>query len=247
MPGTTIAGALHERIRKEIKRRVAEHQYEMGDRLPSASELAKEFGVSLITIARALCDLQSAGVVDAVPGRGTFVRESRRFVFDIEDFLFSNFKDESRYTLERSVTAASVTRGKIAIPILREFDTPNETMRCVRSMIAVDGMPTIHDVLYVPLCFGDKIVDELEGKSVGEVLRGQGVQFDEVKLLVGACPASDEAKVTFGISDGFPTLRRAYQLMTDNPSLSFFGVSESPFDRLAFGVSNKTDRGISSR
>ncbi|REG58663.1 DNA-binding GntR family transcriptional regulator [Paraburkholderia sp. BL6669N2] len=246
MPGTTIAGALHERIRKEIKRRVAEHQYEMGDRLPSASELAKEFGVSLITIARALCDLQSAGVVDTVPGRGTFVRESRRFVFDI-DFLFSSFKDESRYTLARSVTAASVTQGKIANPILLEFDTPNETMHCVKSMITVDGMPIIHDVLYVPLCFGDKIVDELEGKSVGEVLRGQGVQFDEVRLLVHAWPASDEAKVTFGISDGFPTLRRAYQLMTDNPSLTFFGVSESPFDRLAFSVSNKNDRKNSSR
>jgi len=46
-------------------------------RLPSEAELVQQFGASRITIARALRELQLAGLVDRRAGSGTYVRQAR--------------------------------------------------------------------------------------------------------------------------------------------------------------------------
>jgi GntR family transcriptional regulator, arabinose operon transcriptional repressor len=46
-------------------------------RLPSEAELVQQFGASRITVARALRELQLAGLVDRRAGSGTYVRQSR--------------------------------------------------------------------------------------------------------------------------------------------------------------------------
>ena len=48
-----------------------------GDRLPTEAQLVRQFGVSRITVSRAVRDLQAAGLVERKPGSGTFVRGSR--------------------------------------------------------------------------------------------------------------------------------------------------------------------------
>jgi DNA-binding transcriptional regulator YhcF (GntR family) len=51
-----------------------------GAKLPSEAVLVKRFDTSRITVARALCELQSEGIVDRVAGSGSYVqlRESRQ-------------------------------------------------------------------------------------------------------------------------------------------------------------------------
>jgi LacI family transcriptional regulator len=50
----------------------------IGDQIPAERELAKLFGVSAMTISRALKALQDEGYVERVPGKGTFVRSTSR-------------------------------------------------------------------------------------------------------------------------------------------------------------------------
>lgn len=61
-----------EALGREIARNMAP-----GDALPAEPELEKRFGVSRITIRRALDEMASAGVVVRHQGRGTFVRETQ--------------------------------------------------------------------------------------------------------------------------------------------------------------------------
>src|SRR5262249_14297927 len=89
------AHALHDTVREEILRRVNANEYEVGVPLPSAAALAAEFDVSPITVKRALRDLQPAGILRAVPGLGTFVRERQKFVRDL-DFSLSSLSDARR-------------------------------------------------------------------------------------------------------------------------------------------------------
>ncbi|MEM7245267.1 MAG: GntR family transcriptional regulator, partial [Acidobacteriota bacterium] len=46
-----------------------------GSRLPSVRNLALELGLNVNTVARAYRDLERAGVIDTMPGMGTFVAE----------------------------------------------------------------------------------------------------------------------------------------------------------------------------
>ncbi|RWM38700.1 GntR family transcriptional regulator [Mesorhizobium sp.] len=231
----TVSGTLHEKVRKEIVRRVSESKYKVGESLPSVAALAGEFGVSVITIKRALRDLQPTGILRTVPGLGIFVQERRRFIRDL-DFCVTSLGDAQRSGLRPPVQLTSVTRERIRDPAFSEFDAPTGTMLCIRNIISTDVTPIMFDTSYLPLSLNDKVVDEFGDKLVTEVLREQGTCFHTTRLLIDAAPASEEAQHAFRIPNGYPTLRRLYQLTTLDPSFSVFGIAESPFDRLSCSV-----------
>nr|WP_271610802.1 GntR family transcriptional regulator [Bradyrhizobium sp. CCBAU 21360] len=229
-----VGGPLHERVRQEITRRVIENKYKVGEPLPSSAALAEELGVSMITIRRALRDLQSTGLLYPIRGVGTFVRERRRLIREL-DFALASVEQAPRLELE-SHQSTVVTWERIRNSALNRLDAPDEPMVCVRKIISVNGTLAIFDTSYLPLSFNDKLVDELGNKSVREALRNQGTRFRKTRLLIDAAPASEEAQRAFGIPNGYPTLRRLYHLTTGDPSFSVFGIAEIPFDRLAYAV-----------
>lgn len=68
--------ALHERITLELRSEIATGGLVAGARLPSEHELADRFGVSRGTVRQALAALRHNGLIEAVPGRGSFVRRA---------------------------------------------------------------------------------------------------------------------------------------------------------------------------
>ncbi|MBU0677376.1 MAG: GntR family transcriptional regulator [Verrucomicrobia bacterium] len=55
---------------------ISSGRYRRGDQLPTDIELARQFKTSRPTIARALKSLQSGGVIERIPGSGTYVRRT---------------------------------------------------------------------------------------------------------------------------------------------------------------------------
>lgn len=66
-------GPLHERLRLQLQQQIAAGRWHPGDRIPSERELARTYGVSQITVRRALHDLALEGVVVRRVPNGTFV------------------------------------------------------------------------------------------------------------------------------------------------------------------------------
>jgi GntR family transcriptional regulator, arabinose operon transcriptional repressor len=64
----------HRHVFNALRREIQTGRWRPGDRLPSEAALVERFGVSRITVARAVRDLQHAGLVDRRAGSGTFVR-----------------------------------------------------------------------------------------------------------------------------------------------------------------------------
>jgi GntR family transcriptional regulator len=64
----------YQRIADTLRERIATGAYRPGDQLPSESRLRHEFGVSPMTLRRALALLVDEGLVSSEQGRGTFVR-----------------------------------------------------------------------------------------------------------------------------------------------------------------------------
>lgn len=67
--------ALWKQIAERIEAEIVEGRLGPGARLPTEAELAERFGVNRHTLRRALATLTDQGLVEATPGRGTFVRE----------------------------------------------------------------------------------------------------------------------------------------------------------------------------
>jgi LacI family transcriptional regulator len=66
----------HHEISSHLQTEIAAGRYGEGARLPSEVQLVKQFGVSRPTVARALRDLETQGLVERRAGSGTYVRSN---------------------------------------------------------------------------------------------------------------------------------------------------------------------------
>lgn len=67
------ASRLYEQIVEQIEGSILKGELSEGSQLPAERDLAKQFGVSRTAVREAIKALQEKGLVDAFPGRGTFV------------------------------------------------------------------------------------------------------------------------------------------------------------------------------
>ena len=64
----------YKQILESLRDAIRSHQYGPGDRLPSETELVRKFGVSRITVNRALRELQAIGLIERRAGSGSYVK-----------------------------------------------------------------------------------------------------------------------------------------------------------------------------
>ncbi|SEE74695.1 GntR family transcriptional regulator [Ruania alba] len=131
-----------------------------GDRIPSEQELAASYGVSAMTVRRALQILTEGGRIEGIPGRGTFVREPT-----VRKALTStSFSETMRATgrvpssrlLEASITGATEAErreldlgGQDAVLHIRRVRYGDDVPLCVEhSRLAADRFPGLlgHDL-----------------------------------------------------------------------------------------------------
>lgn len=79
LPGDDVARgtgvALWKQIAERMEADIVEGRLAPGTRLPTEMELSERFGVNRHTLRRALAMLTERGLIEATPGRGTFVKE----------------------------------------------------------------------------------------------------------------------------------------------------------------------------
>src|SRR5512134_3468687 len=64
---------LTDQLKAQIRHQIASGQLPVGSRIPPVRTLAGFLRVNRNTVARAYAELEAEGVLDATPGRGTFV------------------------------------------------------------------------------------------------------------------------------------------------------------------------------
>jgi GntR family histidine utilization transcriptional repressor len=75
VPKKTAALPAYEQIKSYIKTQISEGQWLPGDAVPSESALQKRFGLSRMTVNRAVKELAVEGVVTRLRGSGTVVAQ----------------------------------------------------------------------------------------------------------------------------------------------------------------------------
>ena len=66
---------LYYQIRENLREKIQNHEYTPGSMIPSEAELCQLYGVSRVTVRRAVLDLVQEGLLTRGKGRGTFVEE----------------------------------------------------------------------------------------------------------------------------------------------------------------------------
>ena len=93
---------LYEQIVQQIEESVQKGTLKEGDQLPAERELAQQFGVSRTAVREAIKALHEKGLVDAFPGRGTFITsgKSNSMRQSLDRILKSGQADGSAHLVE---------------------------------------------------------------------------------------------------------------------------------------------------
>jgi GntR family transcriptional regulator, histidine utilization repressor len=78
MTASPTAAAPYIRVKQHLKDALAQGRWAPGALMPSEAELVAQFGVSRMTVNRALRELQGEGMIDRVQGVGTFAARLHR-------------------------------------------------------------------------------------------------------------------------------------------------------------------------
>lgn len=70
------ADPIYRQIVEQIKAQIIDGRLEPGEALPSIRNLARDLQISVITTKRAYDELERAGFLDTVGGKGTFVADT---------------------------------------------------------------------------------------------------------------------------------------------------------------------------
>jgi GntR family frlABCD operon transcriptional regulator len=171
---------LHEQVRSLLMREIDTGTYAEGERLPSEPELCERFGVSRITVRRAVADLEALGVVHRQQGRGTFVAPRREVVGTMTVGGFAD-KVVGDGLKSRRIMKAEVTKAQEKHARRLDIAVGEPVFHLVR-VFALDDTPlSIDDSRYSLTRYPGLDTHIDDDTSTYQVLRDvYGVEFSEM-------------------------------------------------------------------
>jgi len=115
------AGAPYAQVKQHLKEGLAAGRWPPGALMPSEAELVAAFGVSRMTVNRALRELQSEGLVQRTQGVGTFAAplhpvSSTLTIHDLHDEIVARgHRHEARVQLQREEQAAPALAAQLGL------------------------------------------------------------------------------------------------------------------------------------
>jgi len=117
---------LYYKLYIDLKESLNSGKYQKGDKLPTEKELCQNYGISRLTVRRAMDELRREGFIERLKGKGTFVTGSKR---EEQLAILTGFTDEARK--RGSETRSVVLENKLVrVPAdaVELFDIPADAM-----------------------------------------------------------------------------------------------------------------------
>lgn len=199
----------HVQVREYVRTLVAGAA--PGSPAPSERELVHRFGVARMTVRQAMDALVVEGLLERIPGRGTFVARPRRAATRL-----SSFSEEMS---RRGMLAESQT-----LLARREQAGPG----VARALNLTEGDAVIHwrrlrRADAVPMCIEDAYLNEvlipgfLQGgmpTSLYDALESRGLRPTWAEDSINADVCSDEEGTLLEVGEGFPVLRHSRRALS---------------------------------
>jgi DNA-binding GntR family transcriptional regulator len=144
-----MAEPLYHQTAGVLRARIAEGVWKEGDRLPPEWQLCEEFGVSTITMRRAVATLVAEGLVARLQGKGTFVTSDHAIVQGPPQ-LTSFTEDLRQRGWEPSARVLSVDTQRAENWVSTKLGLPTTApVTRLRRLRMADGLPVALQTAYL--------------------------------------------------------------------------------------------------
>ena len=197
--------APYERVKHHLKAGLAAGRWPAGALMPSEAELVAKFGVSRMTVSRALRELQAEGLVERSQGVGTFAAELHKVsstlkLHDLHDeILARGHKHQAIVHLQQREAAGAALATQLGVkPGTEVFHTLIVHLE--------DGQPLQCEDRYVnPAAAPDYLANDFSRVTPTHVLFKTTALWRAQFRLEAACATAQEAEL-LGIERDVPCL-----------------------------------------
>lgn len=199
---------LYGSVSRALRDRLTSGVYPPGTRLPTVEKLAEEFGVSTITIRRAVRDLSLEGLLAGRQGLGLFAAGKQRIV--------RRLRGDHIAPIEEDMRAAGVKPGLEELdmalvpaesdPTLRRLAKHGSLHYRLSRILLADEEAVGLDTLWLPQLLGDALRPELRGHFVMPLLEAHGIDVDHIDYRFDAATATEAQAASLNVVTGFPLL-----------------------------------------
>lgn len=212
---------LHHQVYLVLRQQIDDGSHAPDRPMPSEPELTEMFGVSRITIRRALDRLQGEGLITRSRGRGTFPIKSQTQAAPFRTELSGNFDNLLAMGLQ---TRARLIEFSYVLPPANVQEMLNvgpdqKVQRAVR-VRSVDDKPFSHLTTYVPQAIGASFSSaDLEEKPLLVLFEQQGHRVQRATQAISARLADHQIAQLLEVSIGSALLfvKRLVRDANDQP------------------------------
>ncbi|MGH3317889.1 MAG: GntR family transcriptional regulator [Nocardioidaceae bacterium] len=227
-------GHLTTRVRNELAARISSGDLAPGEQLPTERELSATFGVSRVTVRRALASLADEGLVHAIQGRGTFVpsdtlTEPPNALLSFHDMVGNTSVKVGAEPLRVEVRPATIAEAEL-------FGiAPGASMFELERLRTLDDLPVALDTNILPLALDPALPEaDWSSESLYSRLAAAGRTPMTADYAVEARPADEVEAKLLSAEVGSPLLVAESHTLDADGRLVVSGVISYRGDRYRF-------------
>lgn len=209
---------LYFQVKQKMRSEVLRSGMSPGSQIPSEAELQKLFGVSRVTLRRAIEELVREGVLYSRQGMGHFVANPdevdmqciRSFT---EDAYLAGHTPATRVLSIDEISANSQVAHELGV-------TEGQTVSRVRRLRLLDGKPTFLSDAHLRAEYAKSLgAEAFKEEGIEQSLYHALKQIPELRVMQGsestlAVSADIDMAEAFGVSEGAPLVQRACTLLS---------------------------------
>ena len=141
---------LYYQVMLKLKQKIQDGEYPVDSKLPTESELQDEFGVSRVTLRKAINQLTTEGLIEKIQGNGSYVRKPGK----VKKLLRLNSVEGFSYTAKKNgfLPSSKIINFAQIIPsrrIQNIFRLNSSTCLNIKRVLFLDEQPVIVDDSYI--------------------------------------------------------------------------------------------------
>lgn len=199
------AGPLYLQISDLLRERIHSRGWVEGQALPNEGDLAREYGVSVGTMRKALEQVEAIGWISRRQGRGTFVANPEA----TSARRLNPFFNRDGHVLPESVEVRSIATRTVLPEEAESLSLDeDETVVSVVTVRKTDGVLALYDDMAIPSRLVPGLVESIaaEPQSFASYRSDYGLLVTSVKEAIKAAALPDEVATALGLPAASPAL-----------------------------------------
>ena len=227
---------LYVQLMEELETSIRNGVYKPGDKIMTEAEMAKEYGVSLITVRKAVGSLMEKGLVVRKQGKGTFVTKPKysRNMKKLQSFTEMceqmGVKPGAQVLENRLIMADKKVAGQLGIE-------PGSNVVYISRLRLADGEPVQVEKSYFPLKYAFLLEADLNNGSMFECLKEKaGAKVASSEKMIELCRATAEEAALMDVKKGDYLLFVKSTAYDENGEPMYAGIQLINGDRFSLYV-----------